>query len=528
MTDRRELVFGFVAPLGVERETVERALCNVLRDEAHYSTEKVKITDKLAGFAEDPKAISESRDFLERKRLLMNAGDRLRRLWSEDNQKKQGDAAALLALIGIQEHRLEVRKRAGWTPANTDDRAPVLQDTAYLVDSFKHPDELQRMKRVYGPAFISIGLYAPPHHRKAYLQQQVGKQRDDEIDALIKRDEADPDKLGQRVAYAFYNADFIVDTTQHYDVIYKELKRLVALIFGDLFETPTRDELGMFLARAAQVRSASLARQIGAAIMRYEDGSLISIGTNEVPKPIVGGQYWPDDDKKFKGRDKDYKDRDTSDAFREQMADDVLRRLTEAGALTKDYTDMDSAARLKALYYDDNAPLRKALLRDNIDYVRAVHAEAAALLDAARHGTPTHGAYLFSTTFPCQECSRHIVAAGIREVVYLEPYPKSATPTLFKDSIQIDPPTNKRQNHLVVFRTFVGVAPARYLEFFTPERDRKDGEGKPEKFELETAAPSLPYYTAPAEDAQRIEYIELSDFRNFLKKTLKPTEGEKK
>lgn len=524
MSDRRELVFGFIAPLGVDREPVEKALRNVLRDEAGYQCEKIKITEKLVGFAEYPEAISSSKDFLRRKRLLMDAGDRLRTLWSQDSGEQRGDAAALAALIGIQEARREINLKNGWQPKEGDEPPPVLHETAYLVDSLKHPDELQRLRRVYGPAFVSIGLYAPPHERLKYLEQAVGRNRSEDIQHLIKRDEADPNKLGQRVSYAFYGADFIIDTTKPYDTLYDALKRLVALIFGDLFQTPTREELGMFLARAAQVRSGSLARQIGAAVMRYEDGSVIAIGTNEVAKPIVGGQYWPDDDATFHGRDMHYQEQDTSDWFREKMADDVLRRLNEAGAFSKTYgAEMDDAGRLKALYYDNNAPLRKALLRDNLDYVRAVHAEAAAIIEAARHGTPTKGATLYSTTFPCQECSRHIVAAGIKEVVYLEPYPKSATPQLYKDSIQIDPSDSERHKDLVVFRTFVGVAPARYLEFFAAERERKDDEGKPTEFNMKTSEPRLPYYTAPAEDAKRIEYIELGGFKAFVEKHLPTT-----
>ena len=62
---------------------------------------------------------------------------------------------------------------------------------------------------------------------------------------------------------------------------------------------------------------------------------------------------------------------------------------------------------------------------DLIEFSRTVHAEMAAIVDAARRGVSVQDCNLYTTTFPCHECAKHIVAAGIRRVVYIEPYPKS-------------------------------------------------------------------------------------------------------
>ena len=43
---------------------------------------------------------------------------------------------------------------------------------------------------------------------------------------------------------------------------------------------------------------------------------------------------------------------------------------------------------------------------------------------------------MFVTTFPCHYCARHIVSAGIDEVQYIEPYPKSQAIGLHRDSIE--------------------------------------------------------------------------------------------
>ena len=63
--------------------------------------------------------------------------------------------------------------------------------------------------------------------------------------------------------------------------------------------------------------------------------------------------------------------------------------------------------------------LENSRLMDITEYGRAVHAEMDALLACARTGTSPVGGILFTTTFPCHNCARHILAAGIKRVVYI-------------------------------------------------------------------------------------------------------------
>jgi dCMP deaminase len=49
---------------------------------------------------------------------------------------------------------------------------------------------------------------------------------------------------------------------------------------------------------------------------------------------------------------------------------------------------------------------------------RAVHAEANAIAQAARHGIPTDGATIYVTLEPCIACLKLIISAGIKEVFY--------------------------------------------------------------------------------------------------------------
>jgi dCMP deaminase len=51
-------------------------------------------------------------------------------------------------------------------------------------------------------------------------------------------------------------------------------------------------------------------------------------------------------------------------------------------------------------------------------YGFVVHAEMNAILLAARNGVFTDGCTLYASFFPCDNCCKHIVQAGIVEVVY--------------------------------------------------------------------------------------------------------------
>ncbi|WP_312753046.1 ComE operon protein 2 [Rummeliibacillus suwonensis] len=54
--------------------------------------------------------------------------------------------------------------------------------------------------------------------------------------------------------------------------------------------------------------------------------------------------------------------------------------------------------------------------------VRTVHAEINALLQCAKYGTPTNGADLYVTHFPCLPCTKSIIQAGIQDLYYAEDY----------------------------------------------------------------------------------------------------------
>ena len=54
--------------------------------------------------------------------------------------------------------------------------------------------------------------------------------------------------------------------------------------------------------------------------------------------------------------------------------------------------------------------------------VRTIHAEMNAMLQCARFGVSTDGAMLYVTDFPCLQCTKSLLQAGIKQINYLRNY----------------------------------------------------------------------------------------------------------
>jgi len=453
-----ELFIGIAGAVGTDLEMVSEVLQKIL-DEVGYRGCEIGLSSllDLIDWSGIPKAPTIDDVTLDRHIWTrMDAGDSLR------ERLERGDALALLAILSVTQRR-------------TTPNEP-LQRTAFIFRSLKHPEEVTTLRHVYGPNFFLISAYSPIATRAEYLERRVsadwerlalpsgdrsaaGTARD-----LIERDvrEAHRD-LGQRLGDTFPKADFFVDA-RHRTTLERDLRRFLELLFDHPFHTPTKHENAMFHSQAAALRSAAPSRQVGCAIADAE-GEMLALGTNEVPKP-GGGQYWSDDS--YDMRDHNRDNPDISGSEKSTVVEQILRRLKQARWLKEEHSDAATETFNKLL-----AGLRVQSL---IEFERAVHAEMSALISAGRRGTPVVGAYAYTTTFPCHECTRHLIASGISRVYYIEPYPKSLAERLHEDAVVIDPSTIPADR--VAFLPFVGVAPRRYMELFTPGPEGRKREGR--------------------------------------------------
>jgi deoxycytidylate deaminase len=335
---------------------------------------------------------------------------------------------------------------------------------AYIIKSIKHPDEVEFMRDTYGEGFHLIGITSSYERRIEYLTKRKGLTQEQAV-FLLERDANEDLKQGQHTQDAFQHADYFINITEDIDHTYNSVSRLIDLLFGDPFLSPSFDEYAMFMAYAASLRSADLSRQIGAVIAK--DNEILASGANDCPK-AGGGLYWPvlKEHGKYEdeqdGRDHMFKEGYDSNKIEQRK---IIDSLFEAFGLESSEENICKA--------------QSTGIGDLTEYGRVVHGEMEALLTCARNNISCRDATLYATTFPCHNCAKHIIAAGIKRVVYIEPYPKSKAfqfyPAEITDGKQID---NK-----IVFEPFTGVGPQRFVDLFAISstrrysRKRKDKQG---------------------------------------------------
>lgn len=429
-----ELVFGVVYSVGTDYIQVIQNLENHLKIFG-YEPEVIRLSDTLEKIPSLGASRAITPEF-RRINAFMDAGNKLR-VSSREAGAREADAVALLGVAEIKS-----RRNSTGGPGRR---------AAYILHSLKHPDEVFTLRKIYGPGFFLIGVHTTEKDRIKHLVEDKGLAQE-QAEKLLARDSAEEDSFGQQTRKTFQLADVFV-----HEGGTAEINRFVDLVFGKNTTTPFPDEHAMFVAYAASTRSADLSRQVGAAIVS-RDGDLISVGANDIPR-FGGGLYWPDALGTDEDKRQDQRDwvlgQDYNQTQREEIEEDIIRRIKPLTGKVDE----------KAL----RSALRKSRLFDISEYGRAVHAEMEAIVACGRIGANPRGGTLFSTTFPCHMCAKHIVAAGIERVVYIEPYAKSKAHKMHSDSMEFrdKPGESPSEAGKVRMEHFIGVGPQRFFDLFS-------------------------------------------------------------
>ena len=348
---------------------------------------------------------------------------------------------------------------------------------AYIVDSLRHPAEVSILREVYQDAFTLLGIVCDPAKREKRIRENFFDRSQwsdqlvkDQVRDFLTRDEDAPEKHGQHVSDTFHESDFFVDNSVDAGEdlaltgMNDQLRRFVNLITQSKIVRPTISETAMHHARSAQMRSACLSRQVGSALVDA-NGNIVATGTNDVPQ-AGGGLYGEGFTVQLEGDQRcAFRDSVFCSSNREQnnIIEELVDEFPELIA-GKDRSDV-----LKRI--------RGTRIGGLIEFSRAVHAEMDAILSASISGTSPRGCRMYVTTYPCHYCARHIVASGIDEVQFIEPYPKSKATELHSDSITTESndwlPPSQNGTH-VLFRPFVGVSPRLYRRVFLKDRSYKN------------------------------------------------------
>ena len=460
-----ELVIGLVGAVGTDLDSVVNILTQRLNT-AKYDVTEIRISKQIIPQL-FPRQDSPSGEY-ERISWGMKDGDEAR--------KRSGDNSILAIGAAWTIHSLREKDAKG-NPKPASRRA-------YIINSLKNPEEVFRLRQIYRMGFYVLGVHSDEKRRRGVLKDIKRILVDDDINDLIKRDQNEHLPYGQRLTDTFHLSDFFVREDGDADRLQHELRRIVDVLFGHPYKTPTFDEYAMFLAFASSLRSADMSRQVGAVIA--DDYEIISTGANDCPS-FGGGLYWPkynpksrDIEDKDKGRDYTH-GQDLNKAEQREIISQILELAAQKELDATKLQEVLEASRIKELN----------------EFGRAVHAEMEALLACARTGANTKGATLYCTTFPCHNCAKHIIAAGIHRVIYIEPYEKSKAEKLHGEAMTIG---FSNQNGLedqkeVLFQPFVGVGPRHFLDLFSLrlgsgsflEREDKNSSAidwQPEKSEL--------------------------------------------
>jgi deoxycytidylate deaminase len=466
-----ELIFGMAGPIGVDLNGVVNALVNRLRY-VRYNAIVIHITDYMETSKID--LVIDKSSYFKKYSTLIEYANKFRQVTKSD---------AAMAGLAVNRIRIERAKISG------SENDPAL-GTAFIIRQFKRPEEIELMRATYGRKFIQISAYSSPSERQDAIIEKIrhfDNSPKDEFDCekmaieLIKQDYNQRDvPNGQRISDVFHLGDVFAHGSNE-SASRPTIERFIDAMFGSNRISPKRDEYGLYIATSAALRSADLSRQVGSAVFTM-DGEVLTMGCNEVPK-ANGGTYWSDEAPNI-WRDIDI-GRDPNQERRDQVLYDLLDRMGQEAFISETLIGAGSVES------QVSAVLRSELIRDSqfmdlLEFGRVIHAEMSAICDAARLGRALAGCVMFVTTFPCHICAKHIVACGIKRVVFLEPYPKSYAKQLHGDSITYE----KSEVTKVLFEPFIGISPRRYRDIFEKKK-RKEKSGKAKEWYEDTPKPMI-------------------------------------
>lgn len=461
------LIIGVVGAVGSGTSWVSKVIQHIFSSR-NRNCDIIKASGLIKNYinASEQKTLDDEKNPFEKVKECQRLGDDLR--------KKYDNSFIAAAFIK------EINGRATFEEANK---------SVFILDSLKNPSEVELLRMVYGDSFWLLGNVCDPKVRKSRLQKKFNLKNDtyeEELKQFIARDEDDRNaKHGQHVSSTFEKADYFINTTKELsspDNVgdlkewspHEEIVRFIDLITLDHpMLRPTDSEHGMYSAYAARLGSACLSRQVGATLMN-DKGEILSTGCNEVPRAgggLYGQSNRPDDTPETINEGRCYifnracKNTEEKIKIVEEIDDIIIEKLKSLTTI--------SDHEIKKISYMIKTDIQKSKVGDLIEFSRSVHAEMDALISAARKGTSTDDCKLFVTTFPCHNCARHIVAAGIKEVQFIEPYLKSKALELHCDSITQDPKEQKTSGK-VLFKPYEGAAPRLYRRSFAKDYEVKN------------------------------------------------------
>lgn len=479
-TITQELIIGLCGPIGTDIKYVSNSIIEVMEDSFNYECIEIKLSKFIKEHYKYENSVR-NKDYYNK---VIAYGNEFR-------EKFGNDILSKLAINEIAKHRIKNK--------SNHDEVIKSRRVCYIINSLKHNEEYQLLRKVYQNIFYFVGTFSPVEIRRKNMDSMQIKAS--EIETLIEIDSDENKTYGQKVSKTFTYSDYFMRIDEsNEDVIKSKLTRFFDLIFNSKVITPNPAEKAMYMAASASANSACMSRQVGASITN-KNGEVLSVGWNDVPK-FGGNLYTAMDEPDQRCINKSggicFNDREKS-----VLIELVSKELYDSGVIDKENL-------LKA-----KKVLSNSRIKDLLEFSRAVHAEMHAIINATqKSGSIIIGGKLYCTTYPCHNCARHIVATGIEEVYYIEPYAKSLAKNLHNDSIT---ESINEENKLKILM-YDGIAPRRFMDFFRQDIGQKrKANGKKIVIKRKDSAPQKSISLDAIPYLEQITTSELNDL-NLLEK----------
>lgn len=495
-----EIIIALCGPIGSPlHETAEQISFSLKK--YGYKTYDIRLSDLIRINSKYTNINIDESTKLKKFKSLITVGDKLREIYGSD----------ILAKLAIAKISAERKKNFGEfddivNESSKGEASKIKnQKICHIIDSVKNSSELELLKSIYGKMIFSIGVFSPLEARRENLSK-INSLSVEDIAELINTDSGEEFDHGQSVRDTFPKCDYFlrVDSglaepgnSEAKGQILSKLERFFKLIFRSSVISPTEEENAMYAATSAARNSACLSRQVGAAVTS-SSGELLSTGWNDVPRN--GGGLYGKQSIRLKVIDPDHRcyalqNRNCSnDAEKRILAEVVIDSLVQEKIIPVKKRE----AAIQTI-------IKNSRLKDLIEFSRAVHAEMHAILGASRvAGERILGGKIFVTTYPCHSCARHIIASGISEVYFIEPYRKSLALKLHSDAMTESVIETDEKVKLIQFD---GVAPTRFLELFE-SGSRKSKAGV---LELATEGAAMPVDSVSLKAIPKLEQVVIAE-----------------
>ncbi|MCC5457265.1 deoxycytidylate deaminase [Klebsiella variicola] len=341
---------------------------------------------------------------------------------------------------------------------------------AYVViDALRNPYEVKFFKDRYS-AFHLVSINAPDENRRDYLNSyKFSGESIDEIDEresgkVFNQTNIRNDKISYftsiNISRCIEVSDIHIYNPKKHDddsdILRAQLAWYVSLMLHPGLVSPTSMERVMQLAYSAKLNSGCISRQVGAVVTDINN-SIKSVGWNDVAKGQISCAL-----RTVRGvltnHDNDtYSDYElNNESFRKQM--EIIRvKLDERQESLKGMT----------------VPYCFKDIKNNLDskgnqvHTRSLHAEENAFLQLSKYGSVgIEGGRLYTTASPCELCAKKAYQLGIKEIIYIDPYPGIAQEHILN--------IGKEKPTLTQFRGAIGRTYHRLYEQVLPLKDEYD------------------------------------------------------